>query len=154
MTRKGKKGSGKKKRSKQGRAWSERNDASREGEQPMTIKVPQNPHRVLVFHHGATFKETTVYLTGHAYRNCRFERCTLVFSGWPSVLSGCSLANCALLLDVMIYDAESLKDLRYILDLTEGMFLEKGTNPTELPSSGVSSWRFDDARPPEEGEPQ
>jgi hypothetical protein len=45
---------------------------------------------------GTTFEERDVVLDDHAYTNCVFRRCRLVYGGGPlPVISGCELDSCA-----------------------------------------------------------
>ena len=87
------------------------------------------------------FEDQVIYLTGHAYYNCAFERCTFVLaSGCDFQVIGCAWSACALHLDYIIHDVNSLDRLRTILTDFETMFLVSGSSVP--PASGVSSVPF------------
>ena len=45
---------------------------------------------------GTTFEERDVVLDDHAYTNCVFRRCRLVYGGGPlPIVTGCELDSCA-----------------------------------------------------------
>lgn len=62
---------------------------------------------ILMHHKGITFRDQVVYLTGHAYEDCVFERCTLVHRGAPTgVMIRCTMAGCVWHLDLLISDSD------------------------------------------------
>jgi hypothetical protein len=99
----------------------------------------------LVLHEGTPFQDATIHLSGHAYFNCVFTRCTMVYNGGPCHLEGCSMNSCSLHLNVTIYDSNSLEAIRTMLANLEVMFLKTGSGVTAAPSSGVVSWDFSSA---------
>jgi hypothetical protein len=102
---------------------------------------------ILVLHQGpATFSDTVVYLSGHAYRNCAFIRCTIVLFDPNFHLEGCTFGSCALHLNTVVHDRQSLKRIMDFLEFMKGCFLESGADPTGLPSSGATSFSLDDLK--------
>ncbi len=76
----------------------------------------------LVLHEGQKFASQLVQLTGHCYRNCEFDRCTMVLTGPAYRLEGCRLVACNFRIeyDVLAGDPSTRSALRQILDLIDG----------------------------------
>ncbi len=76
----------------------------------------------LIVHDGEKFVSQTVFLTGHYYRSCEFDRCTLVLTSPAYRLEGCSLNACNFRIeyDVLASDPQTRSALRQILDLIDG----------------------------------
>ena len=65
-------------------AWN-KSQAYLEGDKPKPLLA----ERFLVLHHGLpgsplAYRDATIYMTGHAYHNCIFERCTLIIREGPT----------------------------------------------------------------------
>lgn len=61
----------------------------------------------LILHEDVGFRGQTIYVTGHAYRRCTFEGCTLVMSGpTTGLFEGCGFSGCAWHLNIVVHDSE------------------------------------------------
>jgi hypothetical protein len=66
---------------------------------------------VLLRHSNLTFRDQTVYLTGHAYERCHFTRCTFVVQGTGNTaLIECDFVACVWHLDIILHEKEQLDD--------------------------------------------
>ena len=66
---------------------------------------------LLLRHSDLSFTDQVVYLTGHAYERCTFERCTLVVQGTGNTaLVECRFVACAWHLDVILHETGQLAD--------------------------------------------
>lgn len=56
-------------------------------------------------HEGCSFRNTTVYMSGNVFYDCKFFRCTLVVreGGIPSMV-GCTVECCIWHLDLLVND--------------------------------------------------
>lgn len=62
---------------------------------------------VLLVHENVIFEDATVYLTGNAYFDCTFRRCTLIVREPAMVLTGCEFdSSCIWHIDMIIHDHE------------------------------------------------
>jgi hypothetical protein len=62
---------------------------------------------VLLRHDNIAFDDEMVLLTGHAYFNCVFTRCTLVVKSLGDThLENCRFQGCVWHLDLLIFDVE------------------------------------------------
>ena len=48
----------------------------------------------LTKHENMTFSDQALYLSGHAYLGCTFERCTLFVTNTPFYIEDCSFTSC------------------------------------------------------------
>ena len=65
------------------------------------------PHMaVLIRRENLTFRNTVVYLAGHAFVNCTFEACTMVVREATGVLERCNFNACVWHLDVFVTDRD------------------------------------------------
>jgi hypothetical protein len=80
------------------------------------------PDILLTKHQGMEFADHTIYVTGHAYINCTFARCTLVWNGGPSRVEHCRFQNCnwRIEYDVLWGDPSTRSALRQLIDLIDG----------------------------------
>lgn len=61
--------------------------------------------RINLIQEGCEFKNATVYMSGNAFYDCRFFRCTLVVrEGGIPELVGCTFECCIWHLDVLVND--------------------------------------------------
>lgn len=76
----------------------------------------------LVMHEGERFSSQVVSLTGHWYRGCEFDRCTMLLTGPQYRMEGCRLMACNFRVeyDVLAGDPFTRSQLRQILDLIDG----------------------------------
>jgi len=76
----------------------------------------------LTLHEGETFTSRTITLSGHAFRNCTFDRCTMIVRDLPFALESSSLHRCQWRIecDVLPGEPETRTRLRQILDLIDG----------------------------------
>ncbi len=97
--------------------------------------MPEGQYQ-LTPHEDETFTSQTVFLSGHAYIRCRFERCTLVVTNVPFVLAENRIAGCnwRIEYDVLWGDPQTRSNLRRLLDAIDGAMDELGTPPR--PPSG------------------
>lgn len=65
----------------------------------------------LVRHDNITFNDQTVYMAGHAFANCTFDRCTMVVRESTGVLENCAFNNCVWHLDVLVSERERFRQL-------------------------------------------
>jgi hypothetical protein len=117
------------------------------------MEPQKTTRRWVILHRGVTLRDATVYLSGHAYHNCRFERCTLVVRESNFSCTGCSFEACTFHLDMVLHDRIGLENLRDItVSLLEGVLREEGVvTEEERPSSGVGFWPLGGEQTPEEG---
>lgn len=73
---------------------------------------------VLLPHDGASFDDQVVFLTGNAYRNCAFNRCTMVIKGFPFQLDACSISGCIWHLDLTLHDENQTLSILKIIQET------------------------------------
>ena len=73
----------------------------------------------LTRHENKTFSDAMIYLAGHAYINCRFERCTLFLRNTSALLDRCTFENCNWHFDydVLWSEPQTLANLRGVLEL-------------------------------------
>lgn len=77
---------------------------------------------LFIEHRDLTFEDDLVYCSGHAYFNCTFRRCTLLFKGGPGALVRCHMEACAYHFDLMINDKDGAKWLAQVASwLVSGM---------------------------------
>jgi hypothetical protein len=62
-----------------------------------------NKHMMLVVEN-RTFENATVYLTGHAFLDCTFRHCTLVYRGEGCTFSNCTIDACIFHIDWLVTD--------------------------------------------------
>ena len=65
----------------------------------------------LVRHDNVTFSDQTVYMAGHAFSHCTFDRCTMVVRESTGVLENCAFNNCVWHLDVLVSERERFRQL-------------------------------------------
>jgi hypothetical protein len=65
----------------------------------------------LVRHDNLAFADQTVYMAGHAFSHCTFDRCTMVVRESTSVLEHCEFRNCVWHLDVLVSERERFRQL-------------------------------------------
>jgi hypothetical protein len=121
-----------------------------QSEEPVSASGGPVPS-ILLTHKDLTRRDDTIYLTGHAYINCHFERCTLVLTGFPFACVGCSFADCVFHVNVVIHDRQGLENLRSFFAIIEGCLQTTGVNAENQPNLGVVSWQFDHQIAPQEG---
>jgi hypothetical protein len=63
---------------------------------------------VLLRHDNIAFEDEVVLVTGHAYFNCVFTRCTLIVRSLSDThLENCRFNGCVWHLDVLVYDVDA-----------------------------------------------
>ena len=65
----------------------------------------------LVRHDNVTFSDQTVYMAGHAFSQCTFDRCTMVVRESTGVLENCAFNNCVWHLDVLVSERDRFRQL-------------------------------------------
>lgn len=65
----------------------------------------------LLLHKGVTFEDQTVYLSGNAYVECNFARCTFVLRDAPFHIEGGKAEGCVWHLDLVVHDPAQLTAL-------------------------------------------
>lgn len=89
----------------------------------------------LLIHEKQEFKHCTVYMSGHAFYDCSFFRCTLVVRDWGILtLVGCKFDCCLWHLDLLISDPRAWENMtRVLVPLIQGSlprpFLPTDGNP-------------------------
>lgn len=61
----------------------------------------------LLLHANKKFSHQTVHITGHAFRNCLFECCTIVVKAMPTTEqfdAACRMNDCVWHLDLVVHD--------------------------------------------------
>ncbi len=66
---------------------------------------------VLAIHDDVVFDDAVIYLTGNAYRGCKFNRCTFVLRSDVYLLSSCHFATCTWHIDLLIHDKKQVEFL-------------------------------------------
>ena len=86
-----------------------------------TTKTTPPRQLVLVKHEKTTFEDQTVYLTGHAFIDCRFLRCTVVNAGTPYHVEGCTFEACNFRIECSVLwgDVASREGLRRFMDMLD-----------------------------------
>ena len=70
---------------------------------------------VSLVHEGIVFEDATVYVTGNAFFDCTFLRCTLVFRGFPIIASNCKFSSCIWHIDWLIHDHQQWNEFEETL---------------------------------------
>jgi hypothetical protein len=98
---------------------------------PVSTPVPI-PHQ-LTRHEDEVFVSQTIYLSGHAYIRCRFDRCTFVVTNMPFILAHNQLAGCNwhIEYDILWNDPNTRSNLRRLIDAIDGAMDEIGIPPRE-----------------------
>lgn len=114
----------------------------------------EGPRTLLIDHRDIVFEDDIVYMTGHAFYNCVFKRCTLVFKGFPGpMLVGCSFGGCAIHIDCVLHEKTvGLGYLAMIAALAHGLPSLEMSQPTE-PRGESSGGPDPSTSPPLGGEP-
>lgn len=75
----------------------------------------------LTKHENLNFSDEVLYLSGHAYLGCTFERCTLFVTNTPFYIEGCTFSSCnwRLEVDLLWGDEDTRTTIRQILSLME-----------------------------------
>ncbi|MFN0133676.1 MAG: hypothetical protein ACKVW3_14255 [Phycisphaerales bacterium] len=91
----------------------------------------QNQIGQLTPHEDEEFVSQTVYLSGHAYRRCHFDRCTFVVTNMPFVMTENRIVACnwRIECDVLWGDPNTRSNLRRLLDAIDGAMDELGMPP-------------------------
>lgn len=79
---------------------------------------------VLTKHENKTFEGLTVQISGHAYFNCKFINCTLIFTNVPVILQGCHFQNCNwhLQYDILWGAPQTLQTIKKLVEkIDQGM---------------------------------
>lgn len=58
----------------------------------------------IICHIGIKFENQVIPLTGHEYKKCTFTGCTLVFNGFPTLISECIFQWCHWKVDFVAHD--------------------------------------------------
>jgi hypothetical protein len=93
------------------------------------IQIPAQ----LTRHEDEEFVSQTIYLSGHAFIRCRFDRCTFVVTNMPFVLMHNQLAACNwhIEYDILWNDPNTRSNLRRLIDAIDGAMDEIGIPPRE-----------------------
>jgi hypothetical protein len=96
----------------------------------MSQQMPSIPPQ-LTRHEDEEFVSQTIYLSGHAYLRCRFDRCTFVVTNVPFVLAGNHIIGCnwRIEYDILWGDPTTRSNLRRLLDAIDGALDEIGIPP-------------------------
>ena len=88
----------------------------------MSSAGPRGP--ILLLHKDVEFDDQVVYVTGNAYKACRFTRCCMVVKGLPFHMEECIFDSCVWHCDIVIHDDLQVKAMRDVLDMA-GMSLPR-----------------------------
>ncbi len=79
-------------------------------------------------HEDETFVSQVVFLSGHSYRRCRFERCTMMVTNLPFILTQNEVVGCNwhIEYDILAGDPNSRSNLRRLIDAIDGAADEIG----------------------------
>src|SRR3954465_8282574 len=91
----------------------------------------------LLLHEDAHFENQVVYITGHAFKRCSFERCTFVFQGAPYVFSECSFGGVVWHFDLVIHDEIQLNVTLETLNVVRGALPKVGGPPSSPQDNGA-----------------
>lgn len=69
----------------------------------------------LMLHDDLVIDDQVVYVTGHAYRNCKFNRCTFYVRDLMAVFDHCTFAGCVWHVDMIIHDPEQVPAISQLL---------------------------------------
>jgi hypothetical protein len=101
---------------------------------------------VLLRHDSIVFEDRTVYVSGNAYFDCSFTRCTMVVRESPCYLEKCVFEGCVWHIDMLIHDPEQVVGLMGLLENVRNSIpaseAKKQSPPTQTPGL-VSSARTD-----------
>lgn len=98
-----------------------------------------DPESGLPLTQSQNFNGRAVYLTGHAYKKCRFEQCTLIYQGAPSCVTECDFINCRWHIDVLAWDLSMWEDMQRSVFALIGTNLPRVTAPMNPPTLPASS---------------
>lgn len=75
----------------------------------------------LTKHENETFTSQTVMLGGHAYFNCTFKSCTLIYTNTATILNNCRLEMChwRIEYDVLAGNESTLAALKNLLEMLD-----------------------------------
>ena len=71
----------------------------------------------LMLHDDLVIDDQVVYVTGHAYRNCKFNRCTFYIRDLNAVFDHCTFAGCVWHLDMIVHDMQQVPALAQLLQV-------------------------------------
>lgn len=80
-------------------------------------------------HEDATYEDAVVYVSGHAYKRCAFERCTFVVKGnIPCHFESCSFGGIVWHIDVLVHDKQEAANLIQLLEVVSGSIPQERPN--------------------------
>ena len=85
----------------------------------------------LMLHDDLVIDDQVVYVTGHAYRNCKFNRCTFFIRDLNAVFEYCTFAGCVWHLDMIIHDRQQLPALAQLLQVVGSSLKNVSPPPDE-----------------------
>ena len=72
---------------------------------------------LLLAHEDLVIDDQVVYVTGHAYRRCKFNRCTFFIRDLHAIFEHCTFAGCVWHLDMIIHDPQQVPALQQLLQI-------------------------------------
>lgn len=67
----------------------------------------------LIRHEATVFEDAVVCLTGHAWHDCTFRRCTLIWRGPPTVIDeDCVMDSCTWIVDLTLASRDDAEELQ------------------------------------------
>lgn len=81
----------------------------------------------LLLHDDLVIDDQVVYVTGHSYRRCKFNRCTFFIRDLTANFENCTFAGCAWHIDMIIHDPQQLPGLQYLLKIMGNSMLGGST---------------------------
>lgn len=73
----------------------------------------------LLMHKDVVYEDDDVLLTGHAFVNCTFRRCTLTLRDGASHMERCTFEACVWRLDMLVHDVSQMQHLRSLMAYIE-----------------------------------
>ena len=88
----------------------------------------------LMVHRDVIYEDDTVYMSGHAYFNCTFRRCTMVMTDMVGEAQSCNFDGCVFHINMIINDVSKLETMFQMLEFMREALPTLPVNPV-----GVSS---------------
>lgn len=74
---------------------------------------------ILLLHDDLVIEDQVVYATGHAYRRCKFNRCTFYVRDLQGVFEECNFSGCVWHLDMIVHDPAQLPAIENLLRIMQ-----------------------------------
>jgi hypothetical protein len=71
----------------------------------------------VLLHDDLVIEDQVVYVTGHAYRKCKFNRCTFYLRDLSGVFDHCDFNSCVWHLDLLLHDRDQVPALEQVVGI-------------------------------------